>query len=436
MDLFPPPPPPGSPPRGILDPPPARVEKRVSDDLPPSRELPKELPKTPIHQSLAILQETLHETAETPIIDEVVRIIEKQLDPVVFPLLWNDDYLVQVIRDAERPFFRRKHRSISVLSRKVFLSFDIDIENHVETRSVEVVRTPFKGQSTRTRLSDLESLNARFPQKPFRAKETSWIRAGSDCQTVCIKCSGMKTTNCATCGGLGDYTDSCPECGGTGQTTRWLNQVSTEAGQLLDGKLNVRVGRYEAMANCPSCRQRGQVRKTCSECKGKGKHTCSDCSGTGSQFYFQKIITTTTITGMKSIVPENVPPEWIRQVKPSEKIVVQDYLPGKTMPDDNRTEVTLQRVSISVVPSVECEVQADNENATVFILNNHVFSKHPTFGYSSGKLALVLLPLLFAALWGYISILKDSSMAPKQQLKSEAPAIVVPEKEAEKLPTP
>lgn len=428
---------PGPPPkRGFVpvpEPPPAHREHRLSEKKSVEPHLPRELPisRDPIDQSLAILRKALHETTQTPIIDEVVGILQKQLDPVVFPLLKNNDYLAQIIWNREREsIFRKKHRSITILSTEAFLAFDVDILNHVENRVVQVSKTPFKGQSSRTQLTtDLEPLNARFPQQPFESRDSIWERVGSDCQIVCGKCAGETSFECLKCEGRGEYLVSCSECGGTGQTTTWLRTASTDINRLLNGKLNMRAGMYEAVVNCPSCGQRGEVRQTCSACQGSGRSICSDCKGAGKQFYVHNIQSSATITGMKRVVPDTVPREWIGQVKASERIVVQDYLPGQATLQDKEAKVILQRVAITVIPSVEVKIRADNENATVMVLNNRAFSNSPALGQSGGKIALVVLPILIAAILGFVALIRAN--LPEKVV----PANVVEEAETTEAPS-
>lgn len=352
--------------------------------------------------SLDLLRECLHETTQTPVIEDVVQLINKQLDSIAFELLANHKFLKDIIlRWEQSSVFRKKHHDITIEEgHKRFLVFDINLKTHVETRHVKEVRTPFARETVeRAPDSNMEPLNARFPMHPFEKQKEEWLRIGSGYRGTCATCGGKKTFTCEKCGGEGSRTVRCPKCHGTGVMDKTRTMIGTDINALSNmGKpgnhIPVNVNQYQEEVQCDRCNGHEEIEESCSSCSGKGYLVCSGCKGSGEQYHRHMISTGVEIDEINRIVPKGIPRKWIKQVKASEKVTIRDYLPGNVDSNARECNVYLQHVGITVIPAVVVNVKADGQDAEVIILNNQAFSKSSVFESHSVLIALIVIVLL------------------------------------------
>lgn len=350
--------------------------------------------------SLDLLRECLHETTQTPVIEDVVRLIDKQLDSIAFELLANPKFLKDIIlRWEQSSVFRKKHHDITIEEgHKRFLVFDINLKTHVETRQVKEVRTPFARETLERAPDDnIEPLNARFPMHPFEKKSEEWLRIGSGYRGTCATCGGKKTFTCEKCGGAGERTVRCPKCHGTGVMLTWATGYSMKLNDIFNPKKMVPdtyYHRQEQERQCDRCYGQKEVQEKCYHCGGNGKVDCTGCRGSGEQYHRHMISTGVEIDEINRIVPKGIPRKWINQVKASEKVTIRDYLPGVVASNAGKCNVYLQHVGITVIPAVVVNVKADGQDAEVIILNNQAFSKSSAFESHSVLIALIVIVLL------------------------------------------
>jgi hypothetical protein len=386
-------------------------------------------------ESLALLKENLLLATQTPVVDEVVSLVGKQLDGVAFSLLSNRAYLIDCIRRWEdSSTFRTRHKTVEILKSQPFITFHVEIKNHLEDRNAKEERVPFNGETNRTSpTTDMEQLNARFPLHPFESTPTEWIRLGSEHQSVCVKCEGNRKFTCESCGGEGHTMVRCPQCRGSGVMDKGRTMVGTDVNAAVKnfgkpgGHIPVNVNRYTEQIQCEKCVGMREIQEKCNICSGKGEIVCSGCKGRGKQYAQQRIVTKVSFSEVDKVIPKEVSAKWVNAVKASEKVIIQDYLPGDVSDKARECRVVLQSIGITVIPSVAVLARLDGQNAEMVILNNRVFMKN---GPPEYRAALIILPivagllLLVAAILGMQKYLSGNSTKTKAAPQVSIPAAV------------
>lgn len=378
-----------------------------------------------ILKSLKLLKSEFHRVSSTPVVDEAVQLISNQLDGLAFKFLTDEDFAKQTIRMWEyASFFRKKHDAFTVTDARAFVAFKIRLSNFVETRSQRVTLSPFANQTQATDFAkNLEPLNARFPLTPFSSKHHRWVQVGSEFRIPCRACGATGKVTCEKCEGQGQYKARCGSCGGSG----YVRRLDIKFGAIMVGKL--RPGGFVGtrMEPCAQCFHRGWVIETCSRCRGTGEVRCGDCNGTGQQYHRHEVETRAGTKSLEKIVTtEKLPAKWLKKIRPSEKIVIQDYLPGAVNQGTFiGCDVKIQKAEIAIIPAALVEVQElDGEKTKLVISGNQVYPQGNRFGISPLRASIPVIVLLAVlGAFGYLAYRYDLP----SYFESEPVAVVEPD---------